>query len=151
MPIGITEDHAALHEAVRGWLERHCPPDVPRALLDAPEETRPALWGDLADQGWLGLHVDEAHGGSGYGTPELVVVLEELGRSLAPGPVLPTVLAAAIVARGGNEAAQKTLLPGLAAGELMGAVGGGPGCGLHARTEQEKIRVIGWEWGVVGG
>ena len=40
MPIGITEDHVALHQAVRGWLERHCPPAVPRALLDADRAIR---------------------------------------------------------------------------------------------------------------
>jgi alkylation response protein AidB-like acyl-CoA dehydrogenase len=80
-----------------------------------------------------------------------VVVLEELGRSLAPGPVLPTVLAAAIVARGGNEAAQKALLPGLAAGELMGVVGGGPGCGLHAIATDAGLRVSGGISPVLGG
>ena len=78
MPIGITEDHQALHEAVRGWVQRHCPPSVPRALLDAEREERPDFWSGLADQGWLGLHLPESDGGSGYGIPELVVVLEEL-------------------------------------------------------------------------
>jgi alkylation response protein AidB-like acyl-CoA dehydrogenase len=151
MPIGIAEEHAALHEAVRGWLDRCCPPDVPRALLDAPAETRPAMWDDLAAQGWLGLHVDEAHGGSGYGAPELAVVLEELGRSLAPGPALPTVLAAAIVARTANEAAQKGVLPGLASGELIGAVGGGPGCGLEATPGDDGLWVQGVIRPVLGG
>ena len=78
MPIGITEDHQALHEAVRGWVQRHCPPSLPRALLDAEREERPDFWSGLADQGWLGLHLPESDGGSGYGIPELVVVLEEL-------------------------------------------------------------------------
>ena len=103
MPIGITEEHSALHEAVRGWAERHCPPAVPRALLDAESEALPPFWGELAAQGWLGLHVDEALGGEGYGLPELVVVLEELGRVVAPGPYLPTVLAMAVVQAAGKE------------------------------------------------
>jgi alkylation response protein AidB-like acyl-CoA dehydrogenase len=122
MPIGITEEHVALHEAVAGWAERHCSPAVSRALLDAPSESRPGFWGEVGEQGWLGLHVDEAFGGSGYGVPELAVVLEELGRRLAPGPFLPSVLAAALLLRGGNEAAAKALVPGLAAGESVGAV-----------------------------
>ena len=87
MPIGVSEEHLALHDAVRGWLERHCAPDVPRALLDADTEALPPFWSDLGTQGWLGLHIDEAHGGSGYGIPELAVVLEELGRAVAPGPI----------------------------------------------------------------
>jgi hypothetical protein len=78
--IGITEEHEALRQAVRGWAERHCDPSVPRALLDADAEALPPFWEELAAQGWLGLHVDEALGGEGYGLPELAVVLEELGR-----------------------------------------------------------------------
>ncbi len=122
MPIGISEEHLALHDAVRGWCDRYCPPATPRALLDADRETRPDFWDDLAAQGWLGLHLAEEHGGSGFGLPELVVVLEQLGTAIAPGPFLATTLAAALVQAGGNEAAAKSLLPGLAAGERIGAV-----------------------------
>jgi 3-oxochol-4-en-24-oyl-CoA dehydrogenase len=122
VPIGVSEDHLALHDAVHGWCERHCPPDVPRALLDADAETRPPFWDELAQQGWLGLHIDDAYGGSGFGLPELVVVLEELGRVVAPGPVLPTALAAALIQASGSEPLAKALLPGLTAGERIGAV-----------------------------
>ena len=50
----------------------------------------------LAELGWLGLHVPEEFGGSGYTLEELVVVVEELGRGLAPGPFVPTVVASAV-------------------------------------------------------
>ena len=93
MPIGISEDHAELHRAVRGWMERHCPPTVPRSMLDAPVDTLPPFWPDLAAQGWLGIHVAEEHAGEGASLLELVVVLEELGRAGAPGPYLGHVLA----------------------------------------------------------
>ena len=151
MPIGITEDHVALHHAVRGWVERHCPPSVPRALLEAESETLPPFWSELAAQGWLGLHVDEAHGGSGYGPAELAVVLEELGHVIAPGPVLPTMLCAAVVQSSTNEAAAKALLPALVAGEIAGAVGGGEGCGLAATETDEGLRVSGRISPVLGG
>jgi alkylation response protein AidB-like acyl-CoA dehydrogenase len=121
VPIGVSEDHLALHDAVHGWCERHCPPSVPRQLLDTDAETRPPFWDELAHQGWLGLHIDDAYGGSGFGLPELVVVLEELGRVVAPGPILPTVLAAALIQAGGSEPLAKALLPGLIAGERIGA------------------------------
>jgi len=106
---------------VRGWAERHCPPAVPRALLDAEHEELPPFWGELAAQGWLGLHVDEALGGEGYGLPELAVVLEELGRVVAPGPFLPTVLAAAVVQAAGKEIAAE-VVPALVSGDGVGAV-----------------------------
>ena len=151
MPIGITEEHAALHEAVRGWAERHCPAAVPRALLDAEAETVPPFWDGLAEQGWLGLHIDEAHGGSGYGIDELVVVLEELGRCMAPGPVAPTALAAAVVASSTNDAARQALLPGLAAGEVLAAVTAGPGCALTATRVGDDLVVRGAARPVLGG
>ena len=88
MPIGITEDHVALQESVRGWVERHCPPTVTRAGLDEPNESLPPFWAELAAQGWLGLAVPEADGGSGFGSSEVVVVVEELGRACAPGPAV---------------------------------------------------------------
>src|SRR2546423_1122000 len=150
MPIGITEEHVALHDAVRGWIDRHCPPSVPRALLDAPSETLPPFWGELGEQGWLGLHVDEAHGGSGVGFPELAVVVEELGRAIAPGPALPTVLAAALIAASTNEDARAALLPGLASGETPGAIGGGEGCGLWAEEVDGGLRVSGRVKAVLG-
>ncbi|WP_433499922.1 acyl-CoA dehydrogenase [Sphaerimonospora sp. CA-214678] len=84
-------------------------------------ETRPSYWSGLADQGLLGLHIPEEHGGSGYGLLETVVVVEALAERVAPGPYVPSVLAsAAILASGGK--AQAELLPGLADGTLVGAL-----------------------------
>src|SRR3954462_15826059 len=122
MSLGISDDHVALHETARRWVTNHCPPSVPRALLDDAPETLPPFWDDLAALGWLGLHLPEAGGGSGYGLPELAVVLEELGRACAPGPFLPTVLASAAIDRLGDDEARTTLLPGLADGSVRAAV-----------------------------
>ncbi len=122
MPMGISDEHLALHDAVRGWAERHCPPSVPRAQLDEPTEALPSFWSDLAAQGWVGIHLDEAVGGEGYGIPELAVVLEELGAAAAPGPFLATTIAGAVVQAAGKEVAG-TFGPGLADGSVVGAVG----------------------------
>ncbi len=119
--IGISEDHLALHETARRWADAHCPPSVPRALLDADEESVPPFWSDVADMGWLGLHLPEADGGSGYGLTELAVVLEELGRACAPGPLLPTVLASAAVDRFGTGPG-RACLAGLADGTRRAGV-----------------------------
>ncbi|GAA4637351.1 acyl-CoA dehydrogenase [Actinoallomurus vinaceus] len=123
MAIGLTEEHEALADAVRGWAERNAPVDVVRATLDAKEEARPAFWSGLADQGLLGLHVPEEYGGQGAGLLELAVALEELGRAVVPGPFLPTVLASAALLRAEQAAkAHAELLPGLADGSLIGAL-----------------------------
>src|SRR4029079_2826300 len=62
-------------------------------------------------------------GGSGYGLPELVVVLQELGRALAPGPFLPTVLASTVIATAGPPAQRAALLQALADGSRPAALG----------------------------
>ncbi|HEV3225482.1 MAG TPA: acyl-CoA dehydrogenase, partial [Acidimicrobiales bacterium] len=133
MTLGISDDHVALHATARRWTAQHCPPSVPRALLDDAPETLPPFWDDLAALGWLGLHLPEDVGGSGYGLPELAVVLEELGHACAPGPFLPTVLASAAVDRLGADDIRRRLLPGLADGSTRAAVAFAtpvPGAGL---------------------
>ncbi len=101
MSIAVTEEHAELARAARRWADAHCPPAVPRAWLDGAGPDRPPFWADLAGLGWLGLAVAEEHGGEGYSVAELAIVLEELGRAMAPGPFLPTVLAAVTLEAGG--------------------------------------------------
>jgi alkylation response protein AidB-like acyl-CoA dehydrogenase len=121
MSIAITEDHQALAATAADFLSKRDARGAARALLEAPDETLPDWWGDLVGLGWLGLHVPEDHGGSGYGLEELVVVVEALGRAVAPGPFVPTVIASAVLAAAGGEAA-KAHLPGLADGSVAGAV-----------------------------
>ncbi|MET0627294.1 MAG: acyl-CoA dehydrogenase [Acidimicrobiia bacterium] len=122
MSIAITDAHRELADVARSFLDANKARAAARSLLEAPDEARPPFWDEMAALGWLGLHLPEQHGGSGYGLAELVVVLEELGRATAPGPFLPTVLASAVIARCGTDAQQAELLPGLADGSRAGAV-----------------------------
>ena len=121
MPIAITDDHRSLGETAADFLAKHEALGAARALLDGAAETLPAFWTDLCELGWLGLHIPEEHGGSGYGLSELIVVIEELGRVLAPGPFVPSALAAAVIAASAPAALQAGFLPGLAAGTMIGA------------------------------
>jgi alkylation response protein AidB-like acyl-CoA dehydrogenase len=147
MAIGLTEEHEALADAVRGWAERYSPVSVVRATLDAGDECRPGFWGGLAEQGLLGLHVPEEFGGQGAGLLELVVALETLGRALVPGPFLPTVLAsAALLKTDESTKVRKELLPGLADGSTIGALalatglsGHGAGSGLTISGTAEPV------------
>ena len=122
MSIAITEDHRSLAETVSAFAEKRNVRGAARALLEAPAEALPPFWSELVELGWLGLHLPEAVGGSGYSLEELVVVVEELGRAVAPGPFVPTVIASAILAATADDATQARLLPGLANGSVIGAV-----------------------------
>ncbi len=127
MPIAVSEEHEELRRSALRWLQTHCPPSVPRAAAESSPGELPAAWEKMAAQGWLGLHVREEDGGQGFGLTELGVVLEELGYALFPGPVLPTVLAAAVLSRHGSAAQRARYLPGLADGSAPAAVALGAG------------------------
>jgi len=122
MSIAITDDHRALARTASEFLVKHGARGAARELLDAPGAPVPAFWPAIAELGWLGLHLPEEHGGSGYGLPELTVVVEQLGRAITPGPFVPTVIASAVIAAAGADDLQARLLPGLADGSLPGAV-----------------------------
>jgi alkylation response protein AidB-like acyl-CoA dehydrogenase len=129
MAIGLTEEHGALAEAVRGWAQRHVTAEAVRGALGARGGTGtdspaalPPFWDALAAQGFLALHVPEEHGGQGGGLVELCVALAELGARATPGPVLPTVLTSAVLLASDAAKAKQELLPGLADGSRRGAV-----------------------------
>ncbi len=122
MSIAITEDHRSLAETVSSFAEKRNLRGAARDLLESSDDALPEFWAELAELGWLGLHLPEDVGGSGYGIDELVVVVEELARAVAPGPFVPTVIASAVLAASGDDDLKSRLLPGLADSSTVGAV-----------------------------
>src|SRR3984957_5506375 len=145
MPIAITEDHRTLGQTASDFLAKHDSRGAARLLLESDAETLPSFWGDIADLGWLGLHIPEQYGGSGFGLPELVVVVEELGRALTPGPFVPTVIASAVIDATGSDELWTRLLPGLADGSMFGGVG------LESDVTVSDGRAAGTAPAVLGG
>ncbi|MDT5105982.1 MAG: hypothetical protein QOI25_3495 [Mycobacterium sp.] len=121
--LAITDDHRDLAEAANGQLNRLNSRAAARATLDAGSNHPADLWSAAADVGWQGLAVAEDYGGSGFGLSELAVVLEAQGRELCPGPFLPTVAAAVVIDRCAPDSVRAQLLPGLADGTVVGALG----------------------------
>lgn len=103
MSIAITEDHRTLAGTVSDFLAKRDARGAARLLLEADDETNASFYADAAELGWLGLHVPESLGGSGYGLEEVVVVVEELGRALAPGAFVPTLMASAVLVAAGTD------------------------------------------------
>jgi acyl-CoA dehydrogenase len=78
------------------------------------------LWKKLADAGVLGIAVPEAQGGGGYGLLEAAIVLEQIGRTVAPVPYYATVVLGALpIARFGSDVQKSELLPAVASGEMI--------------------------------
>src|SRR5260221_10296143 len=144
MSIAITDDHRALAKTASDFLSKNGARGAARALLEAEADRLPDFWTEMGNLGWLGLHLPEKYDGSGFGLPELVVVVEELGRAVAPGPFVPTVIASAVISSLRSPHLQERLLPGLASGSLVGAVGLGrdltvPDGAAHARAGRVLI------------
>ena len=142
MPIAITEDHLALAETAADLLAARGGTQGARDLLAAPAEELPATWAEMAELGWLGLHLPEAHGGSGFGLEELVILAEAMGANLAPGPFVPTVIASAVIAAAGNDQESARLLPGFSDGSLTGAVALGARVSFDGTTASGDAGVV---------
>ncbi|HWD56092.1 MAG TPA: acyl-CoA dehydrogenase [Acidimicrobiales bacterium] len=148
MPIAVIEEHESLRRTAQRWLETHCPPTEPRALAEAvatpssvPVSAElPPVWEKMAAQGWLGLHLPEDEGGQGFTLAEVAVVVEELGAALFPGPLLPTLLVSAALARHTDDSIRRRLLPGLADGSVTAAVA----LGAPVNTERAADGTIVW-------
>lgn len=145
MSLAITDDHRALAETVSSFLAKRDAIGAARELLEAPEETLPALWDELVSLGWLGLHLPEPYGGSGYGLEELVIVVEESGRTVTPGPFVPTVIASALIDAVADDDLKAELLPGLADGSVTAGVA------LGGSVTTEGPRASGQAGTVLGG
>jgi alkylation response protein AidB-like acyl-CoA dehydrogenase len=113
-----------LRETVRSFLERYSSEAEIRRVMETPQAFDRALWGRMADElGLQGMGVPEAFGGGGYGFPELQIVLEELGRSLACVPFLSSaVLASNVLLASGDADSSHRYLPGLCSGASVAAV-----------------------------
>ncbi len=133
--IAIGEDHVALAETVRRFCAQHITPAVMRGY-EAP------FWEDLADLGWLGLHLPEDAGGSGFGFLEAAIVIEELGRVCAPGPMLSTIWASALLHAGGYDVTK------LATGEEVGTVAFYGDLALHGAEADVVVVPLDHKWGV---
>ncbi len=117
----LSEEREEFRRSVRGFLERVSPQPEVRRLMDTDEGYDADVWRQMAKQPALqGVAIPEQHGGGGFSYSELVIVFEEMGRVLFPGPFLSTVgLAANALLVAGDEEARRDYLPAIAAGELI--------------------------------
>ena len=121
MDFGFTDDQREIQRTARELLADRARPERVREHAEAGR-TDEVLWRELCELGWPGIALTEEHGGQGLGRIELSILCEELGRSLAPVPFLPSVLAGTLIEHAGSPAQRERWLPGLASGETLGAV-----------------------------
>jgi alkylation response protein AidB-like acyl-CoA dehydrogenase len=120
MDLGLDEQQEMLKNFARDFLEKECPESVVREMEEDEKGYSPDLWQKMAAQGWMGLIIDDKYGGTGMNLCELVVLLEEFGRALVPGPFIPTVVLGGVpIANAGTDAQKDEYLPKIASGEII--------------------------------
>ena len=123
MDIGFTEEQELLRDTARRFLESECSTQFVRRRMAEPGAITDEFWGKLAAQGWLGVVYPEVEGGSGLGLVDLVVLMEEMGRAVMPGPFLSTVLlGGAAIGEAGTAEQRREWLPRIAAGGAKAAL-----------------------------
>jgi len=119
MDIGFSEEQELLRDTARKFLDSECPTKFVREMMATEHAVTDAFWRQLAENGWLGITYPEAEGGSGLGLVDLVVLMEEIGRAVMPGPYPATVLlGGAAIAAVGSPEQRREWLPRIAGGEV---------------------------------
>lgn len=122
MDFQLSEDQRALRTGIRDLLAGRFDRDRMRAAHEGGGGVDRALWRELGGVGFFALRLPEAAGGVGLGLAECVLVFEEIGRALLPGPLAATQLAAgAVEGAAEGEAVVALAEPGRPVGHLEGA------------------------------
>ena len=122
MELEFTSDQDELRDSIRAVLAKESPVTLARQVAETGK--RPdALWQTMCELGWPALTIPERFGGIGLGMLEAGILAEELGRVIAPGPLLPTVTQFVPAVRATASAAQaERFLGSVAAGAITGSV-----------------------------
>src|SRR4249920_3340542 len=132
MDFELSDDQLALRDGARELLDGLAPTTRVRTIVDAGGGIDDGLWKAMVEQGWTAVEVPEERGGLGLGAVEVAVLVEEIGRHVAPAPYLSTLLALGALARGGRDdwAAR------LAGGDAIG-------CAAWSRSGRGDVRAAG--------
>ncbi|MBI2724069.1 MAG: acyl-CoA/acyl-ACP dehydrogenase [Chloroflexi bacterium] len=118
MDLGLSEEQELLKNAARDFLEKECPETLVREMEEDEKGYSPDLWKKMAEQGWQGLLIPEQYGGAGFGFLDLIILIEEFGRALVPGPFISTQVGGVLpILEGGTDQQKQYALPKIASGE----------------------------------
>jgi pimeloyl-CoA dehydrogenase small subunit len=118
MNFELSEEQQMLAETIRRFVATHYNFDARAKILASPAGHSEDVWAAIAEMGLLGLPFDEAHGGFGGTTVDVMLVMEAIGEGLLVEPYLATVgLGGRFVAQAGSKAQQERILPPLIQGK----------------------------------
>ncbi len=127
MALVLTDDQTMIRDSAEGFFRDAAPPAQLRKLRDSRDATGfdRATWAKMAEMGFAGVLVPEAHGGAGFGHVAAGLIMEAAGRNLSLSPLLSTaILAATALVAAGSEEQRAKYLPQIASGERLFALAG---------------------------
>ncbi len=120
MDLGLTEIQQMLKNSAREFLNQECPLTLVREMEEDSRGYTDELWRQIAGLGWPGVAFPERYGGTGGAFLDLAVLLEEIGRSLTPGPFFSTVVLGGLtILDAGTDAQKQDILPRICSGQLL--------------------------------
>ncbi len=119
MDILPTEEEDMVRNMAREFLEGECPTSLVRAMEKDDQGYPPELWKKMVELGWPAISLPEQYGGQGMPLIYLGIILEEVGRAMAPVPLHSTMVAALTVAADGSAALKQAVLPVVPTGDLI--------------------------------
>jgi alkylation response protein AidB-like acyl-CoA dehydrogenase len=123
MQFGLSESQESLKNSAREFFTGECSSPEMRRLMETETAYDSALWSKLTEQGYTGIIFPEEYGGIALGKVELMLLMEEAGRALLPGPFFSTVvLAGSVLEAVGAPAHKKKYLSPICRGEVRSTV-----------------------------
>ena len=119
MDILPTEEEDMVRNLAREFLEGECPTTLVRAMEKDDQGYPPELWKKMVELGWPGISLPEQYGGQGLPLTYLGLILEEVGRAMAPVPLHSTMVAALTVDADGSDEQKQAVLPGVSSGDIL--------------------------------
>jgi alkylation response protein AidB-like acyl-CoA dehydrogenase len=120
MDFSLSEEQEMLKSSARDFLEKECPKALVREMAEDERGYPPQLWHKMAELGWQGLTFPTDYGGADGSFLDLVILLEEMGRALLPGPFFATVVLGGLsILEAGSEEQKERFLPKVAQGDML--------------------------------
>ena len=119
MDVLLNEEEEMVKNAAREFLEGECPPSLAREMEVDDLGYPPDLWRQMAQLGWLGMSLPESLGGQGLPVTYLGIIIEEMGRAIAPVPFHSTTVAALTIAADGTPEQQQSVIPKVCSGDSV--------------------------------
>lgn len=120
MDLDLTEEQEMLQTMARDFLTKECPKALVRELEEDEKGYSPELWRKMAELGWMGLVLPAEYDGMEMGFMDLIILLQEMGRNILPGPFFCTVVLGSLpIFSAGTEEQKKEFLPKIASGKMI--------------------------------